>query len=169
MNPLWPRARAAQPLEPGELRRALGSFATGVIVVTAAYEGGEHGMTANSFASVSLKPPLVLVCIDNDARMSRVLERGMHIGVSVLASGQERVSRHFAGHSEADLAIDFTWYAGVPLIAAAAAHFVCRVADSHVAGDHTVQIAEVEHFASFPKAPLVFFGGKYSSLQVCSD
>lgn len=157
-----------QPLEPVGLRRALSSFATGVIVVTAACEGGEHGMTANSFASVSLRPPLVLVCIDNDARMSRVLERGMHIGVSVLASGQERVSRHFAGRAEEDLAIDFTWHTGVPLIADAAAHFVCRVTDSHVAGDHTVQIAEVEHFASFPRAPLVFFGGSYSSLQVRS-
>jgi flavin reductase len=145
------------------LRRALGSFATGVIIVSAAYEGREHGMTANSFTSVSLTPPLVLICTHNNARMTRLLERGMEFGLSMLAAGQEDVSRRFAGRGEGP-AVDFSWVRGVPLIAGAAAHFVCRLTDSRVAGDHTVQIAEVEYFQSCSKAPLVFWNGAYADL-----
>lgn len=164
MNDFPPPSRSTPALDVRELRAALGSFITGVIVVTAAYESGEHGMTANSFTSVSLVPPLVLVCIDNNARMARVLERGMHFGLSILACGQERISRHFAGRAEAGLKVDFTWHEGVPLIAGAVSHFVCRVMDSHVAGDHTVQIAAVEHFARFARPPLLFYAGSYLHL-----
>jgi len=145
------------------LRSALGTFATGVIVVSAAYEGQEHAMTANSFTSVSLTPPLVLICTHNNARMTRVLERGMEFGLSVLAADQENISRRFAGRAEGP-AVDFSWVRGVPLIAAAAAHFVCRLVDSRVAGDHTVQIGEVEHFQSCSRAPLVFWNGLYAAL-----
>lgn len=165
MNDASPPSNSSRSFDTREVRKALGSFATGVVVVTAAYEGGEHGMTANSFASVSLKPPLVLVCIDNNARMARVLERGMHAGLSVLARGQERISRHFAGSAEEVLTIEFVWHGGVPLIAGALAHFICRVTDSYVAGDHTVQIAEVEHFQRFDKSPLLFYAGTYTLMQ----
>jgi len=165
VNESWPSPVTTQLPGFAELRGALSAFATGVVVVTAAYEGGEHGMTANSFTSVSLRPPLVLVCIDNDARMSRVLERGMDFGLSVLAAGQESISRHFAGRPQADTAIDFAWRRGVPLVSGALAHFVCRVTDSHVTGDHTVQIAEVQYCERFRKAPLVFFGGSYAGLH----
>jgi flavin reductase (DIM6/NTAB) family NADH-FMN oxidoreductase RutF len=126
-------------------------------------------MTANSFTSVSLTPPLVLVCTHNEARMTRVLERGMELGLSVLAADQQEVSRRFASRSLDEPLIDFTWVRGVPLIAGAVAHLICRLVDSHVAGDHTVQIAEVEYFQSFEKAPLVFCNGSYvrlSSLQM---
>ena len=166
MNSAPSLPQGSRNLDARELRTALGSFATGVIVVTAAYEGGEQlGMTANSFASVSMQPPLVLVCIDNNARMARVLERGMHCGLSVLACGQERLSRHFAGRADAELVIEFAWYRGVPVIAGALAHFICRVTDSYVAGDHTVQIAAVEQFACFEHAPLLFYSGVYCHLQ----
>jgi flavin reductase (DIM6/NTAB) family NADH-FMN oxidoreductase RutF len=145
------------------LRSALGSFATGVIIVSATYDGRDHAMTANSFTSVSLTPPLVLICTHNNARMTRLLERGMEFGLSVLAAGQEDISRRFAvGGGEP--AVDFSWFRGVPLIAGAAAHFVCRLTDSRVTGDHTVQIAEVEYFQSCSKAPLVFWNGAYSHL-----
>jgi flavin reductase (DIM6/NTAB) family NADH-FMN oxidoreductase RutF len=145
------------------LRSALGSFATGVIIVSAAYEGREHAMTANSFTSVSLTPPLVLICTHNNARMTRLLERGMEFGLSVLAADQQDVSKRFAGRADGPV-VNFSWVRGVPLIAGAAAHFVCRLTDSRVAGDHTVQIAEVEHFQSCSKAPLVFCNGAYADL-----
>lgn len=153
------------------LRSALGSFATGVIVVSAAYEGREHAMTANSFTSVSLAPPLVLICTHNNARMTRLLERGMEFGLSVLAADQESVSRRFAGRGDEPV-VDFSWVRGVPLIAGAAAYFVCRLADSRVAGDHTVQIGEVEYFQNCSKLPLVFWNGLYADLSrrlSCSD
>jgi flavin reductase (DIM6/NTAB) family NADH-FMN oxidoreductase RutF len=147
-----------------ELRAALGCFATGVIIVSASYEGREHGMTANSFTSVSLEPPLVLFCTDNNARMTRVLECGVEVGLSVLSAEQESVSRHFAGRGSGESLAQFTWVRGVPLIAGAMMHLVCRVTDSRVAGDHSVQIAEVEHFERFRRSPLVFCSGAYSRL-----
>lgn len=145
-----------------KLRAALGCFATGVIIVSASYDGGEHGMTANSFTSVSLRPPLVLFCTHNNARMTHVLECGMEVGLSVLAAGQEATSRQFAGGG-GDL-VDFTWVRGVPLIAGSMMHLVCRLLDARVAGDHSVQIAEVEHFERFDKAPLIFCEGRYARL-----
>jgi flavin reductase (DIM6/NTAB) family NADH-FMN oxidoreductase RutF len=149
-----------------ELRQTLGRFATGVVVVTAAYEGSEHGMTANAFTSVSLDPPLVLVCIGNRARMSRVLEPGMHFGISILSTTQREISQAFAGRPQLPVSIDFTWRRGVPLIAAACAHFVCGLAEARLAGDHTLYIAEVEEFAASERAPLIFHRGSYASLNV---
>jgi flavin reductase (DIM6/NTAB) family NADH-FMN oxidoreductase RutF len=149
-----------------ELRSALGCFPTGVLVVTAASEGAEHGMTANSFTSVSLEPPLVLVCIDNDARMARMLERGMRFGLSILAADQEQLSRHFAGRPQSGCTVELVWAGGVPFIAGAAAMFLCRATDSHVAGDHTVHLAEVESFERTSRAPLLFCAGRYHSLEM---
>jgi flavin reductase (DIM6/NTAB) family NADH-FMN oxidoreductase RutF len=161
--------RNERDFRPADLRRCLGSFVTGVVVVTTAYEGREHGMTANSFASVSLSPPLVLICTDNKARMTHVLEPGMEFGLSVLASHQSNISRHFAGRHDADLAVSFVWRRGVPMIAEAAAHFICRLTDSRVAGDgdHTVHLAEVEYHERWARAPLAFFSGAYT--QIAQD
>ena len=152
-------------LDPREYRRTLGQFATGVVVVTAAYEGSEHGMTANAFTSVSLDPPLVLICIGNRARMSRVLEPGMHFGISILSATQREVSQTFAGRAQSPDSVSFTWRRGVPLIACACAHFVCTLAEARLAGDHTVYIGAVEEFSSAERPPLVFHRGAYTSLD----
>ena len=151
-------------LDPRELRQTLGRFATGVVVVTAAYEGSEHGMTANAFTSVSLDPPLVLVCIGNRARMSRVLEPGMHFGISILAASQRDTSQTFAGRPQSSTSVEFTWRRGVPLIAGACAHFNCRLSEARLAGDHTLYIAAVEEFSATECPPLVFHRGAYTSL-----
>lgn len=151
-------------LDSREFRHALGCFATGVVVVTAAYDGGEHGMTANAFTSVSLEPPLVLVCIGNRARMSRVLEPGMEYGISILAATQREISKGFAGRGQPGVPVVFVWRRGVPLVANACAHFVCRLADARVVGDHTLFIGAVEEFSSMEDAPLMFHRGSYSGL-----
>jgi flavin reductase (DIM6/NTAB) family NADH-FMN oxidoreductase RutF len=148
------------------LRQALGRFATGVVVVTAAYEGSEHGMTANAFTSVSLEPPLVLVCIGNRARMARVLEPGMRFGISILSATQGETSRAFAGRSQSPVPVKFSWRNGVPLIEAACAHFVCALADARLAGDHTLYIGAVEDFMTTESEPLIFHRGTYASLDV---
>lgn len=148
-------------LDSREIRHALGCFATGVVVVTAAYDGREHGMTANAFTSVSLEPPLVLVCIGNRTRMSRVLEPGMDYGISILAASQCEISKSFAGHGEPGIPVVFVWRRGVPLVANACAHFVCRLADARVVGDHTLFIGAVEEFSSMEDAPLIFHRGSY--------
>jgi flavin reductase (DIM6/NTAB) family NADH-FMN oxidoreductase RutF len=149
-----------------ELRGALGCFPTGVIVITASSDGTEHGMTANSFTSVSLAPPLILVCIDNNARMARLLERGMHFGLSILSADQEEVSRHFAGQRASAGEVQFAWRGGVPFISNAAASFLCRATDCHVTGDHTLYLAEIEHFERSGLAPLVFCAGRYAALGI---
>ncbi|MGH8241427.1 MAG: flavin reductase family protein, partial [Steroidobacteraceae bacterium] len=128
-------------------------------------EGTEHGMTANSFTSVSMQPPLVLVCLHNDARMSRMLERGMRFGLSVLAADHQCLSMHFAGRPQPDLLVLFAWDRGVPFISGAAATFLCRATDSHVAGDHTVCLGEVESFQHTDRPPLVFCRGGYQLLE----
>ena len=152
-------------VDPRELRQTLGRFATGVVVVTAAYEGSEHGMTANAFTSVSLDPPLVLVCIGNRARMSRVLEPGMHFGISILSATQREISQAFAGRAQSPVSIEFTWRRGVPLIAAACAHFVCGLTEARLVGDHTLYIGTIEEFAASERAPLIFHRGSYTSLD----
>ncbi len=126
------------------LRRAFGAFATGVTVVTV---GGAipHAMTANSFTTVSLDPPLVLICIDHSAVMHAALVEAGHFGVSVLGSDQERVARHFAnprrplGGAQFDL-VDWAPgpETGAPLLTGALAHFECEVWRRYEGGDHTI-------------------------------
>jgi flavin reductase (DIM6/NTAB) family NADH-FMN oxidoreductase RutF len=151
-------------LDPRGFRHALGRFATGVVVVTAAYEGREHGMTANAFTSVSLDPPLVLVCIGNRARMSGLLEQGMEYGISILSHTQCEISQCFAGRGQPSIPIAFSWRRGVPFIADACAHFLCRLSDARVAGDHTLFIGAVEEFTLSQEEPLIFHRGGYSVL-----
>ncbi|MEN3537584.1 flavin reductase family protein [Microbispora sp. ZYX-F-249] len=131
------------------LRRAFGEFATGVTVVTT---GGSapHAMTANSFASVSLDPPLVLVCIDRAAVMHQCLSMTAFFGVSVLAADQESEARHFANRYRALGAAQFEgvdWLpgevTGVPLIAGTVARFECELWRTYDGGDHTIFIGKV--------------------------
>ncbi|CAL9622198.1 NADH-dependent flavin reductase (plasmid) [Streptomyces sp. enrichment culture] len=164
-----PRDAAAG--DPARLRRALGSFATGVTVVTV---GGAHprGMTANSFTSVSLDPALVLLCVGNDAQMNRVLAEADTFAVSVLGAGQEDVARHFADRSRPPGSAQFDavdWLpgemAGAPLIAGAAAHFECARWRAYDGGDHTVHVGRVLALDDLPgREPLVFHGGRFRRL-----
>jgi flavin reductase (DIM6/NTAB) family NADH-FMN oxidoreductase RutF len=131
------------------LRRALGAFATGVTVVTVG-GGTPHGMTANSFTSVSLDPPLVLVCVDRSAVMHRGLLAGGLFGVSVLAAGQEGLARHFACRSRplglAQFA-DIGWRpgprTGAPLLDGALARIECALWRTYDGGDHTIFLANL--------------------------
>src|SRR6266851_8698079 len=111
------------PLSSFEFREALGHFSTGVTVVTVEREPGKiHGMTANSFTSVSLDPMLILVCVDQRAKMLPLLEEKKSFGVSVLKAGQEALSEYFAkgeqsAETEERLAIRYRWTpSGVPVL-----------------------------------------------------
>ena len=152
-------------------RQALGRFATGVTVVTAERAPGEvHGMTANSFTAVSLEPLLVLVCVDEQARMLPILRRAQRFGVSVLKDNQRAISE-FCAQTEQDpemeraLGIRFEWLTdGIPVLGDALVQLTCRVVASHPAGDHTIFIAEVESAEVFEGEPLLFFRGAYRSI-----
>jgi flavin reductase (DIM6/NTAB) family NADH-FMN oxidoreductase RutF len=155
-------------MEPARFRQLLGSFATGVAVVTARGPAGEPaGMTASAIASVSLEPPLLLVCISRSSDFHAVLARAVHFGLSVLADDQEVVSRRFADEVP-DRFAGVAWHphaTGVPLLAGAVAHIACTLRSTVPAGDHTIFLGEVEDGATFDGAPLLHVRGAYRRLR----
>jgi flavin reductase (DIM6/NTAB) family NADH-FMN oxidoreductase RutF len=151
-----------------EFRKAMGSFATGVTVITVDYEGEVHGMTANAFASVSLDPMLVLVCVDHRARTHTHLHARKRFGVNVLAENQRAVSEYYAdpnpdhrnAEREAGARFDRTQH-GTPVLHGALAYLECRLHTAQDAGDHTIFIAEVEDVVVRAGDPLLYFRGEY--------
>jgi flavin reductase (DIM6/NTAB) family NADH-FMN oxidoreductase RutF len=153
------------PLDAKAFRSTMGRFATGVTVITTRTGDQVHGMTANGFMSVSLEPPLIVVSIARAARMHDTLAASGTYGVSVLCSDQERLSGHFAGQPRDDVAPDFEWADGVPVIAGSLVQIVASVTDAHPAGDHTLYVGRVRHLAVRENAePLVFHEGRYRAL-----
>jgi flavin reductase (DIM6/NTAB) family NADH-FMN oxidoreductase RutF len=149
-------------------RAVLGRFASGVTVLTARdAAGADHGMTVSAFCSVSLDPPLVLACVDRVARMHDLLLTRDAVGISILASHQEAVSRRFS-ELESDR-FDGLGYtrgeSGVVLFDEALAHLECRVRDRHAAGDHTAFVCEVDRVAIRPGRPLLYYRGGYTQLE----
>lgn len=146
-------------------RNALGRFASGVTVITTHYQGRAHGMTANSFVSVSLDPPLVLVSLGNRSSMHAILPAARRYGISVLGEHQETLSNHFAGRAVPNLHVGFIEREGIPLLEGAVAHFVTHLVGAHPAGDHTLYIGRVEHFEWNDDKPLLFYAGRYRHLR----
>lgn len=156
---------------PEEFRRTLGHFATGVTVVTVATpEGAVHGMTANAFSSVSLTPPLVLVCVSVNARTHGLLAQAGRFGISVLREEQEAWARFFASAEQKQdaaepLGVRFRFTAGgVPLLEGSLARMECALAASHAAGDHTIFVGQVESTSVSEGRPLLFFGGRFGAI-----
>ena len=155
-----------------EFRKAMGSFATGVTVITVDYEGEVHGMTANAFASVSLDPMLVLVCVDHKARTHTHLHARKRFGVNVLAENQRAVSEYYAdptpdhryAEREAGARFDRTRH-GTPVLHGALAYLECRLHTAQDAGDHTIFIAEVEDVVVRAGDPLLYFRGEYRNIR----
>jgi len=158
-------------VDPDTFRRTLGTFATGVTVVTM-YDGDEdHGMTVNSFASVSLDPPLVLYNADRETRSHDFTRRAGNYAVNVLAADQEWLSNRFAGQQEemdtpfadVDTRREET---GALVFEDALAYVDCSLADSHDGGDHTIYVGEVESLGvQRPDAdPLTYFKGEYGTV-----
>ncbi|HEX7800321.1 MAG TPA: flavin reductase family protein [Asticcacaulis sp.] len=149
------------------LRHTLGGFATGVCVITAPdpdHVGGHViGMTANSFSSVSLTPPLVQWCLDLKAHRYDVYAKAPRFGVNVLGAGQAVLSRRFARENAHILPEDGLSDAAAPLrLREAAAFLECETYDSRVLGDHLVIVGRVLAFDSDPRrAGLLFFRGRY--------
>jgi flavin reductase (DIM6/NTAB) family NADH-FMN oxidoreductase RutF len=146
-------------------RRTLGMFATGVTVITTMRDDQVHGMTANAFMSVSLRPPLVLVSVDRRARMNAQLHEGARYGISVLADEQEWLSDRFAGRAGEDAPEpSFEIVHDAPLVEGAIAHLVARVVRSYWGGDHSLFLGRVEYARYGEGRPLLFHGGKYERL-----
>src|SRR5579859_1062435 len=173
-----PRAEAGHALltsavDVSAFRQAMGSFPTGVTVVTVACDDGDmHGMTVNSFSSVSLDPMLVLVCLGETSRGVGLIERAEAFVVNVLSAGQQDVSRWFANrHRPAGSAmfdgVPFEpGVTGCPVLVGATASFDCQLRQSHRAGDHLIVLGEVVALVHRSQLePLVFHAGTYKSLE----
>ena len=151
-----------------QFRQALGSFATGVTVITLDCEGQVRGMTANAFASVSLDPLLILVCVDRKARTHAHLHARKRFGINILAEDQRTISEYYARptptHQEAEREVgarfDRTAH-GTPVLHGALTYLECRLHSTQEAGDHTIFIAEVEQVVVREGTPLLYFRGKY--------
>jgi flavin reductase (DIM6/NTAB) family NADH-FMN oxidoreductase RutF len=155
-------------VEPASFRRALGQFASGVTVVTTRDASGRPlGLTVSAFCSVSLHPPLVLVCIDHRSEANAGMRESGLFAVSVLAEDQEDVSRRFAATGRAKVE-GFPFLAGrlgLPLVPGALAHVECRVRSFHDEGDHAVWVGEVRALAAHPGRPLLHHAGAYGRFE----
>lgn len=154
-----------------DFRDALGAFATGVTVITTG--GAEHpyGMTANAFSSLSLDPPLILVCVIKGTEGAESIARNGVFAVNILAADQEPISRYFASKSrprgeDAFRDISHSQAAsGSPILDGCAAYLDCRLAASHEAGDHIIFVGEVMALGTDADArPIIFHGGRYHFL-----
>ncbi len=151
-----------------KFRQCLSKFATGVTVVTCSNEQGDcFGITANSFSSVSLEPPLVLW---NIAKVSNSLQEFLdtrHFGINILAAHQQKESQAFA-KSEHNIFDGIDYSIGenrIPLLNNTLAHLVCRTHAVHECGDHYIIVGEVTSYQSNDAEPLLFFDGNYQAIQ----
>jgi flavin reductase (DIM6/NTAB) family NADH-FMN oxidoreductase RutF len=155
------------PIDRTELRRVMGHFATGVTVITTRdLDGKPYGLTANALCSVSLSPPLLLVCIDKGAESHPAFDGSRRFAINILGIEQEDLSRRFAV-SGGDKFVDVPYRTGtleVPLLEGALGVAECRVVSVHDAGDHTIFVGEVEHLEAADGDPLLFFRGRYRRL-----
>ena len=158
---------------PDEFRDALGRFASGITVVTVDLgDGSVHGMTASAFCSVSLRPPLVLVCVDHLAETYLHLSEREDFGVSVLKEDQDAWSEFFADpernpESAYRLGIQYrSMKRGTPVLPNTLANLDCTKVAAHSAGDHTIFVGEVHEVTFSEGSPLIYFRGRYG---LCRD
>lgn len=149
------------------LRQCLGRFATGVTVVTCRDDDGNaYGITANSFSSVSLEPPLVLWNIAKVSNSLRAFLQARHFAINVLSVEQQNLSAHFARSDHSLFSnIPHTLSAdGAPVLPDSLATFECSTREIHDCGDHHIIIGEITGYTSTDHPPLLFFRGSYRRL-----
>ena len=152
-----------------DLRKALGCFATGVTVVTGlGAEGEKLGVTASSFNSVSVDPPLVLFSLNRRAYSTPGFLESGHFAVNVLREGQQELSERFAtplAEKWDGIAFEI-WDFGCPILTDALANFECRTRYTYDGGDHVIFVGEIERMrADLDGQPLLFYAGRYQSLE----
>jgi flavin reductase (DIM6/NTAB) family NADH-FMN oxidoreductase RutF len=154
-------------ISPDDFRGVLGHFASGVTIVTTC-DGEQRptGLTASAFCSVSLDPPLILICVDHKSQSYPHLRESGRFAINILHHGHEQLSRRFAS-SRLDKfdGVAFTLGTlGVPLIDAALAYLECRTVSAHVEGDHTIFVGRVEAVGVGDGDPLLYYRGRYHRL-----
>lgn len=155
------------PIEKNELRRVMGHFATGVTIITTFNKAGDlHGLTANAFTSVSLVPPLLLVCVDKKAESYPSFDESRMFTVNILRDDQEALSRKFAvsGGNKFEGVGHHIGGNGAPILDDVIAWIECKVTSSYDGGDHTIYLGEVLEAETREGKPLMFFRGGYREL-----
>src|SRR5450756_1232153 len=151
-------------IDPRDFRNALGTYATGVTIITAAgADGKPYGLTCNSFASVSLNPPLVLWSLVLYSSSLSVFQNAGHFAINVLGASQQALANKFAKSSE-DKFAGVEWTSGVgdaPLLKDSVANFQCRAVNRYYGGDHVIFLGAVEAYAYNRDEPLLFARGGY--------
>jgi flavin reductase (DIM6/NTAB) family NADH-FMN oxidoreductase RutF len=154
-------------IDPGELRRVMGCFATGVTIITTRDQGGKpYGLTANAVTSLSLTPPLLLICVDRKAETYPHFFDSKLFVLNILAEDQEALSRRFAT-TGGDKFVGLDFLHGrldTPILAGTLGHVECRIVETLEGGDHVIHIGQVEHAEAREGRPLLFFRGKYRQL-----
>jgi len=155
-------------IDPRAFRQTLGLFVTGVTVIAMEVEGAVRALTANSFTSVSLNPPLVLFCLGKGTKAGQAIDRLREFSVNILSQEQRALSAYFAGawKDKTPPPFSFTSSEGGPRLDGSVATLGCTVNAVHEAGDHWIVVGQVVtiHRSDLPRAPLVFFSGRYSTL-----
>jgi flavin reductase (DIM6/NTAB) family NADH-FMN oxidoreductase RutF len=163
-DPAHELASDSSAIDPRDFRNALGTFATGVTIITAAGSDGKpYGLTCNSFASVSLNPPLVLWSLGMFSQALSVFQNATHFTVNVLGASQQALANKFAKSSD-DKFAGVEWTAGLgnaPILADSVANFQCRAANRYYGGDHIIFLGAVEAYTYSRKEPLLFARGGY--------
>lgn len=158
----------AMPIDDAQFKLAMSHFASGVTVVTTQHEGTPYGMTVASFASLSLHPPLVLICIEKAVKSHDAIAAAGKFGVSILAHDQGEVSGRFASKKIDDkfagVAVRTGAELGMPLLEGAICMLECRVQSQLPGGDHTIFVGEVVGAETSEAAPLVYFRSGYRAL-----
>jgi flavin reductase (DIM6/NTAB) family NADH-FMN oxidoreductase RutF len=151
-------------VDPRDFRNALGTYPTGVTIITSvAADGKPYGLTCNSFTSVSLNPPLVLWSLGMFSQALSVFQNASHFAVNVLGASQQALASKFAKSSE-DKFAGVEWKAGLggaPLLADSVANFQCRAANRYYGGDHVIFLGAVEAYSYNRREPLLFARGGY--------
>jgi 3-hydroxy-9,10-secoandrosta-1,3,5(10)-triene-9,17-dione monooxygenase reductase component len=156
-------------VDPARYREVIGSFATGVAIVTADSPEGPAGLTTNAVSSLSLDPLLLLVCFDNDSRTLPVVQSSGRFAVNILRAGDEELARVFASKRVAREKFEAVTHRvahGVPVLDDALAWLACDLEQLHTAGDHTIGIGRVTHIdADTTGEPLLFYRGRFAALK----
>ncbi len=150
-----------------ELRNVMGNFATGVTIITTKNAAGKpFGLTANAFSSLSLDPPLLLICVDKKVDCYACFDESKVFGVNFLSEGQDQLSNRFAtkGIEKFEGVSYKLGELGVALLDDALAHIECKVASAYEGGDHTIYVGEIQSATVLSDRPLLFFRGKYFKL-----
>jgi flavin reductase (DIM6/NTAB) family NADH-FMN oxidoreductase RutF len=157
------------PRDAGRLREVFGAFPTGVTIVTCSGPDGPAGLTTNAVTSVSLHPPLLLVCFDNGSRTLPTVRQARRFAVNILRAGQQDLARVFASKRVAPQKFDAVTHTvahGVPVLDGALGWLACDLVDLRGAGDHTIGVGKVTQMEADPDGePLVFFRGAYMTLR----